>query len=139
MRVSGQAMAEFALIVPLFVIIIFVAITFAVIGQAALAVSQLAYAGARYAAVNSSLSKSALQSYIASGALGSPTITGAGGKNLTVTVTPASGFGQPVTVTVSYDLTGNALVSSMSGLFGGLGMKTTFPTTLTATQSVMSE
>ncbi len=130
-------MAEFALIVPLFVIIIFVAITFAIIGQAALAVSQLAYAGARYAAVNSSQSASQLQAYIASGALGSPTITG--GANLTVTVTPASGFGQPVTVTISYDLTGNPLVSSMSGLFRGLGMNATFPTTLTATQSVMSE
>ncbi len=132
-------MAEFALIVPLFVTIIFVAITFAVIGQAALAVSQLAYAGARYAAVNSSQGASTLQSYIASGALGSPTITGNGGKNLTVTVTPASSFGQPVTVSVSYDLTGNPLVSSMSSLFGSLGMATTFPTTLTATQSVMSE
>ncbi len=132
-------MAEFALIVPLFVTIVFVAITFAVIGQCALAVSQLAFAGARYAAVNSTQSKAALQSYIASGVLGSPSITGGGGKNLTVTVTPATGFGQPVTVTVSYDLSSNTLVSTMSRVFGGLHMAMTFPTTLTATQSAMSE
>jgi Flp pilus assembly protein TadG len=138
-RARGQAMAEFALIVPLFVTIIFVAITFAVIGQAALAVSQLAFAGARYAAVNSTQSKATLQSYISSGALGSPTITGNSGKNLTVTVTPATGFGQPVTVTVSYDLTSNTMVSTMSKLFSNLHMAMTFPSTLRATQSAMSE
>lgn len=132
-------MAEFALIVPLFVTIIFVAITFAVIGQAALAVSQLAFSGARYAAVHSTQSKATLQSYIGSGALGSPSITSGGGKNLTVTVTPATGFGQPVTVTVSYNLTDNTMVSTMSKLFSNLHMAMTFPTTLSATQSAMSE
>ena len=132
-------MAEFALIAPLFLFIIFIAITFAVIGVDALAVGQLAYNGARYAAVNPTLTASQLQTYIKSGAIGSPTITSNSGSALTVSVTTASGFGTPVTVTVSYSLSSNSLVSMMSSLFAGLGFPNSFPTTLSATESVMSE
>jgi Flp pilus assembly protein TadG len=132
-------MAEFALMVPLFIAVVFVAITFAVIGQAALAVSQLAYNGARYAAVNPTLSTSQVSAYIKSGNIGSPTITGKGGANLTVTVSRAGGSYQPVTVTISYNLTNNPLVGSMSKLFNALGFKSSFPTTLSATEIVMSE
>jgi Flp pilus assembly protein TadG len=135
----GQSMAEFALMVPLFIAVVFIAITFAVIGQAALAVSQLAYNGARYAAVNPSLSTSQVSSYIKSGAIGSPTITGNGGANLTVTVSRAGGSYQPVTVTISYNLSSNPLVGSMSRLFNALGFGNNFPTTLSATEIVMSE
>ncbi len=137
--IGGQATAEFALVLPLFLFILFMAITFAVIGQAALAVSQLAYNGARYAAVNPQLSASQVTTYIQGGSLGSPTITGNNGANLTVTVTPASGFGMPVTVTISYNLTSNALVSGMSTMFAALGFSQTFPTSLSATESAMSE
>ncbi len=132
-------MAEFALLTPLLVLIIFLAITFAVIGQDALAVSQLAYAGARYASINSTQTASQLAAYIASGSLGAPTITTSGGKNLTVNVTPAASFGQPVTVTVSYSLGSDPLVSGMSKLFSTLGLAQTLPTTLSATESAMSE
>jgi len=136
---GGQTMAEFALLTPLLVLIIFLAITFAVIGEDALAVSQLAYAGARYASVNSTQSATAIVAYIKSGSLGAPTITGNNGQNLTVTVTPAASFGQPVTVTIAYNLSNDALVTSMSKLFSGLGLAQALPTTLTATESVMSE
>jgi Flp pilus assembly protein TadG len=132
-------MAEFALLLPLFLFMLFMAITFAVIGQAALAVSQLAYNGARYAAINPTLSANQVASYIKSGNLGSPTITADGGANLTVTVTPASGRGQPLTVTIAYDLASNSLISSMSNTFAALGMSHALPTTLSATESVMSE
>jgi Flp pilus assembly protein TadG len=132
-------MAEFALITPLFLMMLFMAITFGVIGQAALAVGQLAYNGARYAAVNPTHTSGQISSYIRSGNLGSPTITSGGGSNLTVTVAQASGFGEPVTVTISYDLSSNPLVSSMSAMFSALGMAGTLPTTLTATQIAMSE
>jgi Flp pilus assembly protein TadG len=135
----GQSMAEFALMVPLFIAVVFVAITFAVIGQSALAVSQLAYNGARYAAVNPSLSTSQVSTYIKSGKIGSPTITANGGANLTVTVSRVSGSFQPVTVTISYNLKNNPLVGSMSKLFKALGFGTNFPTTLSATEIVMSE
>jgi Flp pilus assembly protein TadG len=132
-------MAEFALLLPLFLFMLFMAITFAVIGQAALAVSQLAYNGARYAAVNPTLSASQVASYIKSGSLGSPTITANGGADLTVTVAPASARGQPLTVTIAYNLASNSLVSNMSNMFAMLGMSQVLPTTLSATESVMSE
>lgn len=136
---GGQAMAEFALLLPLFLFVVFLSITFAMIGQSALAVSQLAYTGARYAAIHPELTASEIQSYITSGAVGSPTITGGGGSNLTVTVTQAAGFGQPVTVTVTYDLSSNSMVSMMNTMFTSLGMNATFPTTLSATQITSSE
>jgi Flp pilus assembly protein TadG len=138
-RGRGQSMVEFALMVPLFIGIVFIAITFAVIGQAALAVSQLAYNGARYAAVNPTLSTSQVAAYIKSGNIGSPTITGNGGANLTVTVTRAGGSYQPVTVTISYSLQNNALVGSMATVLGALGFGSRFSTTLSATEIVMSE
>lgn len=132
-------MAEFALVTPLFIVMLFMAITFGVIGQAALAVGQLAYNGARYAAVNPTLTSGQVAGYIRSGNLGSPTITSDGGAHLTVTVVQASSFGQPVQVTISYDLSSNPLVSSMSAMFAALGLAQTLPTTLTATQIAMSE
>ncbi|MGH7947883.1 MAG: TadE/TadG family type IV pilus assembly protein [Candidatus Binataceae bacterium] len=132
-------MAEFALLCPLFLFLVFLSITFAVIGQAALAVSQLAYTGARYAAVHPELTATQVQSYIKSGVVGSPTITGSGGTHLTVTVLPAASSGQPVSVTVAYDLDSNALVSMMKDAFTSLGLNTTFPTTLSATQIAASE
>lgn len=135
----GQSMAEFALLAPLFLFVIFVAITFAVIGQSALAVSQLAYNGARYAAVNPALTGAQVTTYIKSGAIGAPSITASGGSHLTVNVTAATGFGQPVTVTVAYDLSSNSIVSSMTTLFNGLGFHQVFPTSLSATEIVMSD
>ena len=132
-------MAEFALLTPLLMFVLFMTITFAVIGQAALAVSQLAYNGARYAAVNPTMTGAQISSYIKSGNLGSPTITANSGSHLTVTVTQASGFGQPATVTIAYDLSSNALVSSMSTMFAALGLAQTLPTSLTATETAMSD
>ncbi len=136
---GGQTMVEFALVIPLFLLVLLASITFAVIGQAALAVSQLTYNGARYAAVNPQLSAGQVCTYIKSGSLGSPTITGSGGANLTCSCTPATGFGQPVTVILSYDLTSNALVSNMSAVFSALGLSGMLPATLGATESAMSE
>lgn len=135
----GQSMAEFALITPLFIVMLFMAITFGVIGQAALAVGQLAYSGARYAAVNPTLTSDQVAGYIRGGKLGSPTITSGGGAHLSVTVVQASGFGQPVQVTISYDLSSNPLVSSMSTMFAAFGLSQTLPTTLTASEIAMSE
>ncbi len=131
-------MAEFALLAPLFLFVVSVAITFAVIGQSALAVSQLAYNGARHAAVNPQLSSAQVHTYVMSGATGAPSITAGNGAHLTVTAVQAP-FGQPVTVTVAYDLSGNAIVSSMMKLFTGLGFRQTFPTSLSSTEVVMRE
>lgn len=131
-------MAEFAILAPLFLFVVFVAIAFAVIGQSALAVSQPAYNGARYAAVNPQLSSSQVQTYILSGAIGAPSITAGNGAHLQVTVVQAV-FGQPVSVTVAYDLSSNDIVSTMTTLFNGLGFSQTFPTSLSSTEIAMSE
>jgi Flp pilus assembly protein TadG len=134
----GQTMVEFALLSPLFLFVVFMAITFAVIGQSALAVSQLAYNGARYAAVNPTLTSAQIVTYVKSSAIGAPSITSGGGTHLTVTVGQAT-FGNPVTVTIAYDLSSNSIVSSMTTLFNGLGFHQAFPTTLSATEVVMSD
>ncbi len=88
--------------------------------------------------MNPQLTSTQVQTYIKSGAIGAPSITAGGGAHLTVTVVQA-GFGQPVTVTVAYDLSTNSIVSSMTTLFNGLGFSQTFPTSLSATEVVMSE
>jgi Flp pilus assembly protein TadG len=134
----GQTMVEFALLAPLFLFVVFMAITFAVIGQSALAVSQLAYNGARYAAVNPNLTSAQVTSYVKSGAIGAPSITSSSGSHLTVNVVQAT-FGNPVKVTVAYDLSSNSIVSSMTTLFNGLGFSQAFPTSLSATEVVMSD
>jgi len=54
-------------------------------------------------------------------------------------VQTAAGFAQPVSVTVAYDLNSNALVSMMKNTFTNLGLNTSFPTTLSATQIASSE
>ena len=132
-------MVEFALVTPLFILMLFMVITFAMIGQYALAVGQLAYNGARYAAINPTLTPAQVAAYIKAGNLGAPTLTSGGAANLSVSVTPASGFGQPVIVTITYDLTAAGLVSTMSTMFTHLGLPQTMPTSVTATQAAMSE
>ena len=41
--------------------------------------------------------------------------------------------------TIAYDISSNAIVSSMTTLFNGLGFHQTFPTSLSSTEVVMSE
>jgi Flp pilus assembly protein TadG len=131
----GQAMVEFALIATVAIMVLVVGIQFALIGQAALAVSQLSFAGARYASVNTSYTQSQIKTYMVQE--GSPTITSNSGAHLTVTVTRSTNadgtyFGQPVTVSVTYDATGKLILPNP---FLGI----TFPTTLTAQETAMQE
>lgn len=131
----GQAMVEFALVAIVAIIVLVVGIQFALIGQAALAVSQLSFAGARYASVNTSYTQSQIQNYMVQ--VGSPTITSHNGANLTITVTRSTNsdgsyFGQPVTVAISYNASGQLVLPNP---FLGI----TFPTTLTATETAMQE
>lgn len=131
----GQAMVEFALVAIVAIIVLVVGIQFALIGQAALAVSQLSFAGARYASVNTSYNQSQVQDYMVQ--VGSPTITSHNGANLNITVTRSTNsdgtyFGQPVTVSISYNATGQLVLPNPF-----LGIR--FPTTLTATETAMQE
>jgi Flp pilus assembly protein TadG len=112
----GQGMVEFAMIVPLALVVMLLGVQFALIGQAALSVSQASSALARYAAVhpgalgteNGSVKASAMPA--AAQNLVSASIRTDGGNDLTVNIasTNTTGGGtkpfvDQVTVTLSYD------------------------------------
>ena len=133
----GQAMVEFGFIATLAIILLLIGIQLAVIGQADLAVGQLAYFGARYAAVNYTQPTSNVVSTMMSNA--SPTISKyltAGQITVTCTnpadCTPPRQMNQTVTISISYDASKNLVLPKT---FMGL----TFPTTLSASETMMSE
>jgi Flp pilus assembly protein TadG len=139
----GQSMVEFALLATVGLMVLLVGVQFALIGQAALAISQGAYIGARYASVSSAASQDIIKTYVVSN--GSPTIT-SNTNNLTVTadydhsagaatVCPSMTtrlFGCQVTVTLTFNSSGLIVLPNP---FLGIS----FPTSLTATQSAMTE
>ena len=127
----GQAMAEFAFILPLAMIVLIVSIQFAILGGAALSLNQLAYAGARYAAVNPNSNQAAISSYMKS--IASPMIGEKGGANIGVTVTPSTApraFGTQVQVAVSYNLSSKLFLPNP---FLGIS----FPTSISGVQTTM--
>jgi uncharacterized protein (UPF0333 family) len=164
-RPKGQAAVEFALVLTVAMIVLFVAIQFALIGQAALALGQMNYQGARYAAVNTCATASQVADYMCS--VGSPTITKNSGSNLTVTLNGSAGsigssgctapsstdvqpdsstgkcsdgsspraLGDSVIVSVSFDMAGAGGILFLSSPFMGVS----FPTTLSSTETAMSE
>jgi Flp pilus assembly protein TadG len=140
----GQAMVEFALIATLSMVVLLVGIQFAIIGQAALAVTQASYLGARAASVNSSLTNSSLQNAIANQM--SPTISGASvtmtnTSDSTCTAGPGGtrSFGCPINVTVTYNATSKLFLPSQWSMLGTGTNLITFPTSLTSSQSAMTE
>jgi Flp pilus assembly protein TadG len=127
----GQAMVEFAMISTVAMFVLLVGVQLAIIGQAALAVSQLAYQGARYASVNPTLAQASIVTYMQS--IAPSNINN--NANLSITVNPPTAPRTPasaVTVTVSYQI-GNSL--ALPNPFLGV----TFPTSLSAAQTAMSE
>ena len=129
-RSRGQSIVEFSITLSLAMILLFVTIQFALIGNAALSVTELAYAGARYAAVNPVKSETQVSDYMKS--IAAPTINENSGADLTVTLNPTSGrtFGNPVTVTVVYNLQSKLFLPNPF-----LGIK--FPTSLSGIQTTM--
>ncbi|MGH7934398.1 MAG: TadE/TadG family type IV pilus assembly protein [Candidatus Binataceae bacterium] len=156
---SGQAAVEFALVLTVAMIVLFVAIQMALIGQAALALGQANYQATRWAAVNNCSTADDVMNYMI--AVGSPTITTNCGSHLTLTlsdvtagagafgvgagsascsspITPACGantgrtFGDQIKVSVTFDAASQLFLKSP---FLGI----TFPTTLSSTESAMSE
>jgi Flp pilus assembly protein TadG len=130
----GQAAVEFALLSTLALALLVVGIQFAIIGQAALAVSQASYLGARAASVNETLTSDTLSTTISKQI--SPTISGAT-VSMTNTADPSCGpprsYGCPISVTVTYNAASKIFLPSNTLL--GL----TFPTTLTATESAVTD
>jgi Flp pilus assembly protein TadG len=154
----GQAAVEFALVLTVAMIVLFVAVQFALIGQIALALGQMNYQAARYAAIHPGCGTIAcaaspdpdanatpIQPYALR--LASPTIKYTNeasncpcGSVTSFTIIQASGtpgvndraFGTSVRVSVTYDVTSQLFLPKN---FLGLS----FPTTLSSTETAMSE
>jgi Flp pilus assembly protein TadG len=128
---TGQSMVEFAVILPLFLVMTVILIQFLLVGAVAFAVNQAVASCARYAALNDTYGQSTLNSYLQS--VASPLIND---KYLaTIGVSPSTvprTSGSSVTVTVSYNLSGNKLVLGSSVL--GFA----FPTTLAISETMVS-
>lgn len=133
----AQAAVELALIAPIVLLLLVVGVQLALIGDAALALGQVDYQGARYAAINTSATKTAVQTYMVS--VSSPLIAANSGSYLTITsmnpdpaTQTACAFGGSVTVAVSFDI--GHLVALPNPFLG-----ISFPTKLTNSQSAFCE
>jgi|GEM_PF-2868253 len=129
-RRSAQSLVEFAIILPLFLLLTLVFVQLILVGAVALAVNQAAASCGRYAALNSTYDQSTLNTYLQS--VASPLIND---KYLaTIGLSPTAVprvSGSSVTITVSYDLTGKLVLgSSFLGVI--------FPTTLAVSQTMVS-
>lgn len=130
----GQAMAEFAIIAPVALILLVVGIQFAIIGQCAVALTQVNYVGARYASVHPTYTQGAVVTYMES--VASPTLLSNSGNDLTVTTWIAcpstQPFGSPVTIGLQYNLSSKIFLPNP---FLGIS----FPTTVQSTQTAFCE
>ena len=126
----GQSLAEFAIILPLFLLMTVVFIQLILVGAVALAVSQAAASCGRYAALNNTYGQSTLNTYLQS--VASPLINDS--HLATIGVSPSAvprTSGTSVTVTVSYNLTGKLVLGSS---FMGIA----FPTSISISQTMVS-
>jgi Flp pilus assembly protein TadG len=124
-------MVEFTVILPLFLLMTVIMVQLILVGAVAFAVNQAAASCARYAALNDTYSQSTLNTYLQS--IASPLINDS--YLATIGLSPSTvprTAGSSVTVTVSYNLSGNKLILG-SSVFG-----ITFPTTLAVSQTMVS-
>ena len=63
-RHGGQTLVEFALIIPVFLLLMLGVVQMVVVGGAALAVNQAAISCARYASLNPSFAQSSVDTYL---------------------------------------------------------------------------
>jgi Flp pilus assembly protein TadG len=128
---GGQTLVEFALIIPVFLLLMLGVVQMIVVGGAALAVNQAAISCARYASLNPSFAQSSVGSYLSSTA--SPLISDSGLQPVVLSpVTVPRVTGTAVTVTVSYKLATKLFLGTT--FFG-----VTFPSQLSVTQTMTSE
>ncbi len=128
---GGQTLVEFALVIPIFLLLMLGVVQMVVVGGAALAVNQAAISCARYASLNPSFAQSSVGTYLTSTA--SPLISDSGLQP--VVLSPAAvprATGTAVTVTVSYNLQTKLFLGTT--FFG-----VTFPSQLSVTQTMASE
>jgi len=95
-RERGSAVVEFALVLPLLLLLVVAIVQVGVLVRARLILEQSARAGAREAAVEAD--EGSVRSAAQAAAPGLP------GEDLTVTVQRSGGRGDPVTVSVGYEV-----------------------------------
>ena len=128
---SGQTMVEFALIIPVFLLLMLGVVQMVVVGGAALAVNQAAISCARYASLNPSAARGSIGTYLTGTA--SPLISDSGLQP--VALSPATVpriTGSAVTVTVVYNLQTKLFLGTT--FFG-----VTFPSQLSVSETMTSE
>ena len=124
-------MVEFALIIPIFLLLMLGVVQMVVVGGAALAVNQAAIACARYASLNPSAGQASVGSYLTANA--SPLINDSGLQPVVVSpVNVPRATGTAVTVTVTYKMQSKLFLGTT--FFG-----VTFPSQLSITQTMTSE
>jgi Flp pilus assembly protein TadG len=128
---AGQAAVEFAILLPLFLVLLFGIEQIAIIGGAAVAVNQAAASCARYASLNPSADQAALQSYLHANAPSLINDSNLQALTLQPTKVPRT-TGTSVAVTVTYSLKGKVFLGS--SFFG-----VQFPTAVTVTATMTGE
>jgi len=130
-RIGGQTLVEFALIIPVFLLLMLGVVQMVVVGGAALAVNQAAISCARYASLNPSVGQSSVDAYLT--ATASPLISDSGLQPVTLSpIAVPRATGSAVTVTVSYKLGSKLFLGTT--FFG-----VTFPSQLSVTETMTSE
>ena len=128
---GGQTLVEFALIIPIFLLLMLGVVQMVVVGGAALAVNQAAISCARYASLNPSLTQISVGAYLTSTA--SPLISDSGLQPVVLSPSAVPRVtGTAVTVTVTYNLQTKLFLGTT--FFG-----VTFPSQLSVTQTMTSE
>jgi len=128
---GGQTLVEFALILPVFLLLMLGVVQMVLVGGAALAVNQAAVSCARYASLNPSATQAGVASYLTTTA--SPLINDSGLQPLALSpITVPRATGTAVTVTVTYNLQTKLFLGTT--FFG-----VTFPSQLSVTQTMTSE
>lgn len=128
---SGQTLVEFALIIPVFLLLMLGVVQMVVIGGAALAVNQAAISCARYASLNPSAAQGSVDAYLT--AVASPLINDSGLQPVILSpISVPRATGSAVTVTVSYKLASKLFLGTT--FFG-----VTFPSQLSVSETMTSE
>ena len=130
-QTGGQTLVEFALIIPVFLLLMLGVVQMVVVGGAALAVNQAAISCARYASLNPSAAQSSVGTYLTANA--SPLISDSGLQAVVLSpITVPRATGSAVTVTVSYKLATKLFLGTT--FFG-----VTFPSQLSVSETMTSE
>lgn len=146
---KGQSLVEFALIIPIFLLIVFAIIQFAIILSTYLSLTNLSREGARYSAINYTQTDTVVANYIR----GNPATNYTGGINpsnlwggdfTSVSISPAYGSstrirGNTITVSLQYDLRGEKPKILLPTNFGFGSLRITFPTAISSATSMRME